>query len=94
MKLEPHFKLNIYKASRCLFCLGFLTDINLFAIQQCHKVLACSNPLNAHALELTKDVFADDFFEPFNSHEWPRQNFSLHYQYNINQISDENKEKY
>ena len=22
----------------------------------------------------------------FNSHEWPRQNFSLQYQYNINQI--------
>ena len=64
MKLKPHFKLNIYKASHCLFCLGFLTDINLFAIQQCHKVLACSNPLNAHALELKKDVFADDFFYP------------------------------
>ena len=29
-----------------------------------------------------------------NSHEWPRQNFSLQYQYNINQMSDENKEKY
>ena len=29
----------------------------------------------------------------FNSHEWPRKNFSLQYQYNINQISDENKEK-
>ena len=29
----------------------------------------------------------------FNSHEWPGQNFSLQYQYNINQISDENKEK-
>ena len=29
-----------------------------------------------------------------NSHEWPRQNFSLQYQHNINQISDENKEKY
>ena len=25
---------------------------------------------------------------------WPRQNFSLQYQYNFNQISDENKEKY
>ena len=31
---------------------------------------------------------------PFNSHEWPRQNFSLQYRYNINQISDENREKY
>ena len=33
-------------------------------------------------------------FKPFNSHEWLRQNFSLQCQYNINQISDENKEKY
>ena len=32
--------------------------------------------------------------KPFNSHERPRQNFSLQYQYNINQMSDENKEKY
>ena len=31
---------------------------------------------------------------PRNFHEWPRQNFSLQYQYNTNQISDENKEKY
>ena len=31
---------------------------------------------------------------PFHSHEWPRQNFPLQYQYNINQLSDENKEKY
>ena len=30
----------------------------------------------------------------FNSHEWPRQNFSSQNQYNINQISDENIEKY
>ena len=29
-----------------------------------------------------------------NSNEWPRQNFSLQYQYNIKQTSDENKEKY
>ena len=28
------------------------------------------------------------------SHEWPRQNFFLQYQYNIKQTSDENKEKY
>ena len=30
----------------------------------------------------------------FNSHEWPRQNFSLQYKYNIMQTSDENKYKY
>ena len=33
-------------------------------------------------------------FKAFHSHEWPRQSFSLQYQYNVNQISDENKEKY
>ena len=32
--------------------------------------------------------------EPFNSHELPRQNFSLQYQNDIKQTSDENKEKY
>ena len=31
---------------------------------------------------------------PFNSHEGPRHNFSLQYQYNIKHRSDENKEKY
>ena len=29
-----------------------------------------------------------------SAYEQPRQNFSLQYQYNINQISDEKKEKY
>ena len=32
--------------------------------------------------------------KPFASHEWPRQNFSLQYQYNVNQTGEENKEKY
>ena len=32
--------------------------------------------------------------KPFNSHEWPSQNFSLQYQYNIKQTSDKKKEKY
>ena len=31
--------------------------------------------------------------QPLNSHEWPRENFSLQYQYNIKQTSHENKEK-
>ena len=34
------------------------------------------------------------YLSPFNSPEWPRQNFSLQFQYNVNQVSDENKEKY
>ena len=32
--------------------------------------------------------------QSFNSHEWPRQNFSLQYQYNNKQTGDENREKY
>ena len=39
-------------------------------------------------------VFFTPVGEPFNSHELPRQNFSLQYQNNIKQTSDENKEKY
>ena len=35
-----------------------------------------------------------DLIWEFNSHEWPRQNFSLQYQYNVNQVSYENKENY
>ena len=31
---------------------------------------------------------------PFHSHDWSRENFSLQYQYNINQKSDESKDKY
>ena len=30
--------------------------------------------------------------EPFNSHEWPRQSFSLQDQYNIKQTSDKDKQ--
>ena len=32
--------------------------------------------------------------KPFNPLKWPRQNFSLQNQYDIEQTSDENKEKY
>ena len=32
--------------------------------------------------------------QPFKSHELPRQNFSLKYQDNMKQTSDEKKEKY
>ena len=32
--------------------------------------------------------------EPLNCHKWPIQNFSLQYQYNIKQTSDENREEY
>ena len=40
-----------------------------------------------------KRVETSNTYLTFNSHEWLRQNFSLKYQYNINQISDKNKEK-
>ena len=39
-------------------------------------------------------VWCPDHFpltQPLNSHEWPRQNFSLKYPYDINQISDESE---
>ena len=35
-----------------------------------------------------------DLIWEFNSLEWLRQNFSLQYQYNVNQVSYENKESY
>ena len=44
-----------------------------------------SKPAAAHSITAQ--------YWPFTSHEWPRQNFSLPYRYNINQIGDENKEK-
>ena len=43
---------------------------------------------------ITQHLLSPSFFNPFYSHEWPRQNFSLPYLYNIMQTSDENKEKY
>ena len=41
-----------------------------------------------------KEIHGSALVSPFNSHEWPGQNFSLQYQNNIQQTSDENKEKY
>ena len=38
-------------------------------------------------------TLAYKLFNAYTFHEWPRQNFSLQYQYNIKQTSDENKEK-
>ena len=39
-------------------------------------------------------MYRSDKKNPFNSDEWPRQNFSLRYRYNVKETSDENKEKY
>ena len=50
-----------------------------------HVTKPAWEPINTLAELLKQDY-------PFNSQEWPRQNFSLQYQYNVNQISDENKE--
>ena len=49
---------------------------------------------NSHNWFTRKCVAAEGDNWPFNSHERSRQNFSIQYQYNIKQISDENKEKY
>ena len=43
--------------------------------------------INETILDIHKD-------RAFKSHKWPRQNFSSQYQYNIKQISYENKERY
>ena len=46
-------------------------------------------------LKLSEEILSWSLMElTLNSHEWPRQNFSLKYQYSSSQISDENKEKY
>ena len=47
-----------------------------------------------HHLHTQKNKNRQSKIKPFNFHQWSRYNFSLHYQYNINQISDESKEKY
>ena len=39
-------------------------------------------------------MYRDEMISNVNSHEWPGQNFSLQYQYNIKQTSYESKEKY
>ena len=46
------------------------------------------------AVLTTKTVSPFDPLTPNSLTEWPRQNFSLQYQYNIKQTSVENKEKY
>ena len=53
--------------------------------------------VTAHDEEFGGDTVAQklvSWTKPFHSHEWPRQNFSLQYQYNIKQKSDKNVEKY
>ena len=46
-----------------------------------------------HVLNLNMSILSIPY-QLSNSHGGPRQNFSLQYQYNIRQTSDENKEKY
>ena len=46
-----------------------------------------------HVLNLNMSIRSIPY-QLSNSHGGPRQNFSLQYQYNIRQTSDENKEKY
>ena len=35
-----------------------------------------------------------EYLNPFTPHKWPRQNFSLQYQYNVKQAGDKNREEY
>ena len=46
-------------------------------------------------LNFFKNFFRDPSLKIFStSHEWPKENFSLQYRYNIKHRSDENKVKY
>ena len=47
------------------------------------------NFLKPHGRELLRFVL-HLLIKPLNSYEWPRENFSLQYQYNTKQSSDEN----
>ena len=53
-------------------------------------------------MNLTRDPWNQSFKESISdsninwalhSHKWPRHNFSLQYQYNVKQTSDENKKE-
>ena len=66
--------------------LGFFHTSVVFA--HTHKVLCWGKVLEFEAPHLWKSC------QPFNSNEWPEQNFSLLYLHNIIQTSDENNEKY
>ena len=50
--------------------------------------------VHTHLLSILRKYKWLMVFELHNSHERLRQNFSLKFLYNINQMSDENKEKY
>ena len=41
--------------------------------------------------EIRSENYKNREWQPLNSHECPRQNFSIPYQYNIKQTRDENK---
>ena len=51
-------------------------------------------PYSRRSYSLRQKSLPSVLLEPFNSHEWSRQNFSLQYRYNIKHRSDENKVKY
>ena len=50
--------------------------------------------MNCLAKRSRTDTTAFLSSQPLNSQDWPRQNFFLQYQYNIEKASTENKEKY
>ena len=75
-----------------LFLFSF---IDTFWIEFCwSKVLSDILNFNNNRSNYHHRNYRRCHYLPFNAHEWPRQNFSLQYPYNINQTSDENKEKF
>ena len=58
--------------------------LHIWKMKECRRVIC--------AIRAGKNDPTCLFTYPLNSHEWPGQNFSLEYLYNIKQTSDENKE--
>ena len=67
-----------------------------FSVPLISNLSFCPVSLKPSSLPLPVEIFFYHgmFILLFNSHEWPRQNFSSPNQYNIKHTSDENKKKY
>ena len=73
-----HLRFESYKYSSIVVT-GLVSDISCLSVKKKKNFFIWNLPPSVYS---------------FNSFEWPRQNFSLQYQYNINHISDKNKGKY
>ena len=91
---EPHcqppwqFLDRVFNGNVEKFVLYSYCAYHLFPYFTFHFCIDLSNYTYFYASSVFK------FVSTLNSRQWSRQNFSLQYQYDIRQTSDENKEKY